>query len=179
MRVRLCIRSSRDTGPVTPKGTFHQANWHPVTWISHMIDVQLFGPKAGAHLLVSVTLHALNSALLFVFLRLATGSRWRSAVIAALFAVHPMHVESVAWVSERKDTLSTLFFLLCLIAYTLYVQSGSRRAYAFAVVALALGLMAKPMLVTTPCVLLLLDFWPLQRIDRGTLKRRVLEKVPF
>ena len=157
----------------------HQANWHPLTWISHMIDVQLFGPKAGAHLLVSVALHALNSALVFLFFSIATRSQWRSAVIAALFAVHPMHVESVAWVSERKDTLSTFFFLLCLIAYTLYVRRGSRRAYACAVAALALGLMAKPMLVTTPFVLLLLDFWPFERIDLGNLKQRLLEKVPF
>ena len=157
----------------------HQANWHPVTWISHMIDVQLFGPKAGAHLLVSVTLHALNSALVFLFFLLATRSRWRSAVIAALFAVHPLHVESVAWISERKDTLSTLFFLLCLIAYTLYVQRGSRRAYAGAVAALAVGLMAKPMLVTTPFVLLLLDFWPFARIDGVNMTQRVLEKAPF
>src|SRR6266480_1897394 len=97
--------------------TFHQANWHPLTWISHMIDVQLFGSNAGAHLLVSVALHALNSALLFLFLSMATGAQWRSAAVAALFAVHPMHVESVAWVSERKDTLSTLFFLSCLLAY--------------------------------------------------------------
>lgn len=157
----------------------HQANWHPLTWISHMIDVQLFGPNAGPHLLVSVTLHALNAVLVFLFFNLATRSQWRSAVMAALFAVHPMHVESVAWVSERKDTLSTLFFLLCLIAYTLYVRRGSRPAYAGAVAALALGLMAKPMLVTTPFVLLLLDFWPFQRIDRANVMPRLLEKVPF
>ncbi len=127
----------------------YQANWHPLTWISHMIDVQLFGPNAGAHLLVSVFLHALNSTLLFLFLYIATGAQWRGAVVAALFAVHPMHVESVAWVYERKDTLSTLFFLLCLVTYTLYVKKHSRVAYGLSIAALALGLMAKPMLVTS------------------------------
>jgi tetratricopeptide (TPR) repeat protein len=157
----------------------HQANWHPLTWISHMVDVQLFGPSPGALLMVSVTLHALNSALLFLFLNLATGSKWRSATVAALFAVHPMHVESVAWMSERKDTLSTIFFLLCLVAYTIYVKRGWRPAYGLAIAALALGLMAKPMVVTTPFILLLLDFWPFQRIDRDTARQRLMEKIPF
>ena len=157
----------------------YQANWHPLTWISHMIDAQLFGPNAGAHLLVSVALHALNSALLFLLLYIATGAQWRSAVVAALFAVHPMHVESVAWVSERKDTLSTLFFFSCLGCYAFYVKKHSRVAYGLSIAALAVGLLAKPMLVTTPFVLLLLDFWPFGRLDRATIRQRAIEKVPF
>jgi len=157
----------------------HAGYWLPLTWISHMIDVQLFGRNAGAHLLVSVTLHAINCVLLFLFLRLATGAVWRGAIVAALFAVHPLHVESVAWISERKDTLSTLFFLLSLLAYTRYVRAASWRAYAASVVALAFGLMAKPMLVTTPFVLLLLDYWPFDRFQRSNLRRVLAEKVPF
>lgn len=157
----------------------HAGNWHPLTWISHMLDVELFGPNAGALLLMNVALHVVNCALLFLFLWFATGALGRSAVVAALFAVHPLHVESVAWVAERKDTLSALFFLLCLLAYTAYVLKKSRRAYAASVAALALGLLAKPMLVTAPFVLLLLDEWPFHRIDRTNWKQRVVEKVPF
>ena len=156
----------------------HAWYWLPLTWISHMLDVQLFGVDAGAHLLVSATLHAINCALLLIFLQRATGSFWRSSIVAALFAVHPLHVESVAWIAERKDTLSTLFFLLCLIAYTRYVQRQSRAAYAGSVIALALGLMAKPMLVTTPFVLLLLDYWPFGRFTAGTARKLIIEKLP-
>ena len=141
-----------------------------------MVDIQIFGPDAGAHLLVSVVFHALNCALLFLFLSKVTSAPWRSAAVAALFAVHPLHVESVAWVSERKDTLSALFFLLCLIAYARYVLKRSRASYAASIVLLAIGLMAKPMLVTTPLVLLLLDYWPFRRTD---VKRALLEKIPF
>ena len=154
----------------------HAAYWIPLTWISHMTDVQLFGRDAGVQLLVSVSLHAINSALLFLFLRQATGSIWRSAAVAALFAVHPMHVESVAWISERKDTLSTLFFLLCLLAYSHYVLRRSRAAYVTGVAALAIGMLAKPMLVSTPVVLLLLDYWPFRRAN---LRKLVIEKIPF
>lgn len=165
----------------------HAAYWIPLTWISHMVDVQLFGRDAGAQLLVSVTLHAINSALLFLFLRKATGSLWRSATVAALFAVHPMHVESVAWVSERKDTLSTLFFLLCLLSYSHVARASaragglkpaatSRAAYAASLAALVAGMLAKPMLVSTPIVLLLLDYWPFRR--KG-LRRLLIEKIPF
>ncbi len=157
----------------------HAWYWLPLTWISHMVDVQLFGRNAGAHLLVSVTLHALNSALLFLFLRRATDSVWRSASVAALFAVHPLHVESVAWIAERKDTLSTFLFLLCLVAYERYVRERSRWAYVVSVLALALGLMAKPMLVTTPFVLLLLDYWPFRRLETTGIKKLLIEKVPF
>lgn len=143
--------------------TFHAANWHPLTWLSHMLDVSLFGPAPFAHHLTSVTLHALTAALLFIALRRLTGALWPSAAAAALFGVHPLHVESVAWISERKDVLSGLFFALTLLAYERYARRGG--AYRFLAVALALGLglLAKPMLVTVPFVLLLLDIWPLGR----------------
>jgi Flp pilus assembly protein TadD len=157
----------------------HAGYWLPLTWISHMIDVQLFGRDAGAHLLMNVALHAINCALLFLLLRLATAAVWRSAIVAALFAVHPLHAESVAWISERKDTLSTLFFLLALLAYTRYIRSASRSAYVASVVALAFGLMAKPMLVTAPFILLLLDYWPFDRFQRPNISRLLIEKVPF
>lgn len=155
----------------------HAAYWHPVTWLSHQLDVSLFGTNAGAHLLMSVVLHALNAVLLFLWLRLATGAFWRSSLVAALFALHPLHVESVAWVAERKDVLSALFFLLTLHAYTRWVRTGSRVQYAWSVVALALGLMAKPMLVTAPFALLLLDYWPFQRTKN--LRAILLEKLPY
>jgi protein O-mannosyl-transferase len=154
----------------------HAAYWIPLTWVSHMIDAQIFGRYAGGHLLVSVALHALNCVLVFLFLRLATRAMWRSAGVAALFAVHPLHVESVAWISERKDTLSTLFFLLCLLAYTDYVLRRSRISYVASVAALGTGLLAKPMLVTTPIVLLLLDYWPFQRVN---VRKLLIEKIPF
>ncbi len=143
--------------------TFHVANWHPLTWISHMIDCQLFGTNAGRHLLVNALIHVANTLLVFWFLLRATHARWPSALIAALFALHPLHVESVAWASERKDTLSTFFGLLSLIAYVRYVETCSRKWYAGSAVGLALGLLAKPMLVTWPFVMLLLDYWPLGR----------------
>lgn len=157
----------------------HAGYWIPLTWMSHMLDVQLFGRDAGAHLLVNAALHAVNSALLFLILRSMTGARWRSAAVAALFAVHPLHVESVAWISERKDTLSTFFFLLCILAYARYVLRNSRAAYWLSVIALALGLLAKPMLVTTPLVLLLLDLWPFDRFRRLSYSRLLVEKIPF
>ncbi len=166
--------------------TGHAANWHPVTWLSHMLDVQLFGVAAGAHHLTSLALHTGNTLLLFGLLVLLTGALWRSALVAALFAVHPLHVESVAWVAERKDVLSTFFLMLTLWAYAGFVRySGpaapaagatagrSRRVcYALVLVFFALGLMAKPMLVTLPFVLLLLDVWPLQRLDPATSSSR-------
>jgi Tfp pilus assembly protein PilF len=143
--------------------TFHAANWHPLTWLSHMLDSQIFDLNAGGHLLVNALIHAFNTLLLFLFLRRVTGATWRSAIVAALFALHPLHVESVAWAAERKDTLSTFFGLLSLVAYARYVKKTSWKRYALVAVALALGLMAKPMLVTWPFVLLLLDYWPLRR----------------
>ena len=143
--------------------TFYAGNWHPLTWIAHMIDSQLFGMFAGGHLLVNALIHAANTLLVFWFLLRTTHARWSSALVAALFALHPLHVESVAWASERKDTLSTFFGLLSLIAYMRYAEAPSIRRYAWVAIMLALGLMAKPMLVTWPFVMLLLDYWPLGR----------------
>src|SRR6476469_6831379 len=156
--------------------TFHVANWHPLTWISHMIDCQLFGTNAGRHLLVSTLIHVANTLLVFWFLLRTTRARSPSALVAALFALHPLHVESVAWASERKDTLSTFFGLLSLIAYVRYAEARSIRRYAWVAVMLALGLLAKPMLVTWPFVMLLLDYWPLGRFD-FTSRREVATKV--
>lgn len=159
------------TGGVTWKGivwaftTFYDSNWHPLAWIAHMVDVQLFGLDAGKHLLVNTLIHAANSVLLFLFLTRVTAARWPSAVVAALFALHPLHVESVAWAIERKDTLSTFFGLIALLAYARYAKGPSATRYAQVVLWLALGLMAKPMLVTWPFVMLLLDYWPLRRVE--------------
>jgi tetratricopeptide (TPR) repeat protein len=144
--------------------TFHATNWHPLTWISHMIDCQLFGMDAGRHLLVNALIHVANTLLLFWFLLRTTRARWPSALVAALFALHPLHVESVAWASERKDTLCTFFGLLALIAYVRYAKAPSISRYAWVAIMLALGLLAKPMLVTWPLVMLLLDYWPLGRL---------------
>src|SRR6266536_3352520 len=148
--------------------TFHAGNWHPLTWVAHMIDSQLFGTIAGAHLLVNALIHTANTLLVFWFLLRTTHARWSSALVAALFALHPLHVESVAWASERKDTLSTFFGLLSLIAYVRYAEAPSIRRYAWVAIMLALGLLAKPMLVTWPFVMLLLDYWPLGRFSVAT-----------
>ncbi|HYG36436.1 MAG TPA: tetratricopeptide repeat protein [Clostridia bacterium] len=214
----------------------HASNWHPLTWLSHMLDCQLFGQNAAAHHLVNVAFHIVNTLLLFLVLRRMTGAHWRSAFVAALFALHPLHVESVAWISERKDVLSTLFFLLTLWAYTRYavgekarfvelespklkpehrtastgrakernkkeeagdhgaqnvnggVQDETRRwlYYGLALAFFALGLMSKPMLVTVPFLLLLLDYWPLGRLQfvwpgmaAKDYLRLIAEKIPF
>src|SRR5947207_2596243 len=156
--------------------TFHATNWHPLTWISHMIDCQLFGMNPGRHLLVNALIHVANTLLVFWFLLRTTHARWLSALVAALFAFHPLHVESVAWASERKDTLSTFFGLLSLIAYVRYAEAPSIRRYAWTAITLALGLLAKPMLVTWPFVMLLLDYWPLRRFEI-TSRREVATKV--
>jgi protein O-mannosyl-transferase len=158
-------------GGLTLKGigwaftTFHAANWHPLTWVSHMVDSQVLGLNAGGHLFVNALIHVSNTLLLFFFLKRITGASWRGAMVAALFALHPLHVESVAWTAERKDTLSTFFGLLCLLAYARYVEKPSRKKYALVAIWLALGLMAKPMLVSWPFVLLLLDYWPFRRLE--------------
>jgi tetratricopeptide (TPR) repeat protein len=152
--------------------TFYATNWHPITWISHMIDCQFFGMNAGRHLLVNALIHTANTMLLFCLLLRTTRARWPSALVAALFALHPLHVESVAWASERKDTLSTFFGLLCLIAYTRYAKAPSTSRYAWVAITLALGLLAKPMLVTWPFVMLLLDYWPLGRLVDPMAKER-------
>lgn len=149
--------------------------WYPATWISHMIDVELWGLRPAGHLLTNVLFHTLNAILLFVALRLLTGSRWRSAMVAMLFAIHPMHVESVAWASERKDTLSTFFALLAILAY----GSRIRRRMLLVAVCMALSLMAKQMYVTLPFVLLLLDVWPLRRTERESWSSLLIEKVPL
>jgi tetratricopeptide (TPR) repeat protein len=170
--------------------TNEQANWHPLTWLSHQLDCDLFGVNAGGHHLVNLLFHAANTLLVFLFLRGTTGARWRSAFVAALFAWHPLHVESVAWAAERKDVLSTFFWLLTLMTYVRYAglaKSQRPKAKVFYLLALflfALGLMSKPMVVTLPFVLLLLDFWPLQRISDfrfpiSDLTRLLLEKIPF
>jgi len=145
--------------------TFYAGNWHPLTWIAHMIDSQLFGMFAGGHLLVNALIHAANTLLVFWFLLRTTQARWSSALVAALFALHPLHVESVAWAAERKDTLSTFFGLLSLIAYMRYAAAPSIKRYVWVAVTLTLGLLAKSMLVTWPFVMLLLDYWPLGRFD--------------
>lgn len=141
----------------------HVANWHPLTWISHMLDCELFGVWAGGHHLVSALLHAASAVVLLAALLRMTGALWPSGLMAALFAVHPLRVESVAWVAERKDVLSGLFWMLALLAYGSYAHRPAVSRYARVFAALALGLAAKPMLVTLPLVLLLLDFWPLGR----------------
>jgi tetratricopeptide (TPR) repeat protein len=140
------------------------ANWHPLTWLSHMLDVSLFGLEPGFHHLVNLLFHLLNTSLLFLVLKTATGACWRSAFVAALFALHPLHVESVAWIAERKDVLSTFFGLLAIGAYCRYTQRPGWRKFLPVAIFFSLGLMAKPMLVTLPLVLLLMDFWPLGRL---------------
>ena len=155
-------------------------NWHPLTWLSHMLDGQLFGAWAGGHHLSSVVLHAANSILLYFVLKRLTGAVWPSAVVAALLAVHPLHVESVAWVSERKDVLSVFFLLLALLAYARYTARPGALRYAAVAALLVLGLASKPMVVTAPFLLLLLDWWPLGRLRWGeTAGRCLLEKVPL
>ncbi len=146
--------------------TGHGANWHPLTWLSHQLDVELFGLEAGAHHRTSAVLHALNAALCFLALCALTGARGKSALVAAFFALHPLRVESVAWVSERKDLLAASCAFGCLWAYASHARRGGRARLGLCLALFALGLLAKPMLVTLPGVLLLLDVWPLQRFFR-------------
>jgi len=172
--------------------TGHAANWHPITWLSLMLDCQLFGTNPGWMHLINLLLHIVNTLLLFTVLKKMTGSLWPSAFVAAAFALHPMHVESVAWIAERKDVLSTLFWLLTMATYLAYICRPVAFRYALTLVLFALGLMAKPMLVTLPFVLLLLDYWPLGRFAapravktatipdrRRVLYRIIIEKVPL
>ncbi len=151
-------------------------NWAPLTLLSHMLDCQLFGMESGMHHLMNVLFHMLATLLLYATLKRATGARWPSALVAFLFALHPMHVESVAWVSERKDVLSALFCFLALYAYVRYAESPSPRWYAMVAVAFCLGLMSKPMLVTFPFTLLLFDLWPLRRAE---FPKMVWDKIPL
>ncbi|MBI4423733.1 MAG: glycosyltransferase family 39 protein [Elusimicrobia bacterium] len=153
--------------------------WQPLTWLSNMADCQLYGVEPWGHHLTSLLLHGASAALLFAFLYLATGAAWKAALASCLFALHPMRVESVAWAAERKDVLSVFFWLLTCLAYWRYVQRPSRRSYGAALLYYALALMSKPMVVTLPLVLLLLDYWPLGRLSRSTAGARALEKLPF
>jgi tetratricopeptide (TPR) repeat protein len=166
----------------------YASNWHPLTWISHMLDCQLFGLSPTGHHLVNLLFHMANTILLFLLLTRMTGCLWRSAFVAALFGLHPLHVESVAWVAERKDVLSTLFWMLTMWAYLHYAQSPKPTRYLLVVLAFTLGLMAKPMLVTLAFVLLLLDWWPLGRLAREkggqgdharSWRKLVWEKIPL
>ncbi len=164
--------------------SFHAANWHPLTWLSHMADVSLFGADAGAHHLVSLALHAASTLVLFQLLRALTGSFWRSAAVAALFAVHPVQVESVAWVAERKTVLAGLLGLLAVREYLRHLARPATRSSAGVAVLLALGLLAKPMLVILPLILLLLDWWPLGRFGRRAVtaagaRALIVEKAPL
>jgi protein O-mannosyl-transferase len=160
--------------------TQHSDNWVPLTTLSHMLDYQLFGPNAGDHHLTNVLLQAAAAILLFLALRQMTGFLWRSAFIAAVFAIHPLRVESVAWISERKDVLSGVFFMLTLWAYVRYVRSSKPLGWYLATLfCLILALLSKPSVVTLPFVLLLLDYWPLKRFNATTLKRLLLEKIPL
>jgi Tfp pilus assembly protein PilF len=169
--------------------TFYAANWHPLTWLSHMVDYGLYGLRPAGHHLSSLVFHIINTLLLFFLLRAMTRSLWKSAFVAALFALHPLHVESVAWVSERKDVLSTFFMLLSLLWYASYARTRKGPAYWAAFVSFACGLMAKPMVVTLPFVMLLLDFWPFARLcpavdkiptsSKNRLLPLLVEKTPF
>jgi tetratricopeptide (TPR) repeat protein len=177
--------------------TGYAANWHPLTWLSMMLDIQLFGTNAGGYHMTGLLLHIITTLLLFSVLKHMTGAVWRSAVVAGLFALHPLHVESVVWISERKDVLSAVFWMLTMMAYGYYARNPGKIRYILTLLLFALGLMAKPMLVSLPFVLLLLDYWPLERFQFGRniknfkrkkqkftnaqarLSRLILEKVPF
>src|SRR6266480_5426954 len=167
----------------------YTTNWHPLTIISHMIDCQFFDLKAGGHHFTNVLLHTIAAVLLFFWLRNITGRFWSSAFVTALFAIHPLRVESVAWIAERKDVLSAVFFFLTLGAHLRYTRARSFGRYLTTSILFACGLMSKPMLVTTPVVLLLLDYWPLNRGQRTevsghkpesvTWRKLIVEKLPL
>ena len=169
--------------------SLRQANWHPLTWLSHILDWQCFGDWAGGHHVISVAIHAINAVVLYLVLRRMTRAIWPSAMVAALFALHPLHVESVAWVAERKDVLSTMFGLLGLGAYVRYAEQPGAKRYLVVVFCYALGLLAKPMLVTLPLVFLLIDYWPLRRFSVAAgggghgfwlaARRLAIEKIPL
>lgn len=169
--------------------SLENSNWHPVTWLSHMLDCDIYGLTPAGHHLTNIIFHAANTVLLFILFYYTTRKYWNSMFLAVLFALHPLHVQSVAWVAERKDLVSGLFWTLTLLAYSSYARSPGRLKYAAALAAYAVGLMAKPMLVTLPFVMLLWDFWPLDRIhiagdsDKGvsirTMRRLLVEKIPF
>ena len=151
------------------------ANWFPLTWLSHMLDVELYGLRAGGHHVTNVAIHIITTLLLFGLLKKITGDRWPSAFVAFAFGLHPLHVESVAWIAERKDVLSGLFYILSLWAYVRWVAKRSWTRYALILIAFACGIMSKPMIVTMPFAALLLDYWPLHRLSR----KSVMEKIPL
>jgi hypothetical protein len=157
----------------------HEANWHPLTWLAHMLDCQLFGLDPRGHHLMNLLFHTLNTLLLFFLLGRLSGALWRSAAVALLFALHPLHVESVAWVAERKDLLAALFWLLALRAYLRYAANPGRGRYLAVLGLFGVGLLAKPMVVTLPLILLLLDWWPLGRAGSVPLRRLLMEKLPL
>jgi hypothetical protein len=160
--------------------TFHASNWHPLTWLSHELDCQLFGRSPFEPHLVNAAIHAINTSLLFVVLVLCTGRRWPSAFCAAFFGWHPLRVESVAWIAERKDVLSVFFLLLALLAYLRYANRPALTTYSLVFLSLTLGLLAKPMLVMAPVLLLLLDYWPLNRLSNAaSLGVLFIEKIPM
>src|SRR5437588_10337700 len=173
------------TSGLTPQGIIyafsgrHGRNWHPLTTLSHMLDCQLWGVRAGGHHFTNVVFHTIAVVLLFLVLKQLTGAIWQSAFVAALFAIHPLRVESVAWISERKDVLSGVFFMLTLGAYARYARYPSFGRYLTVSILFALGLMSKSMLVTVPFVLLLLDYWPLNRFTKRSSRQLILEKVPL
>jgi protein O-mannosyl-transferase len=157
----------------------HSQNWHPLTTISHMLDCQVFGLNAGAHHLVNVFWHSIAAVMLFIVLTQMTGSIWPSAFVATVFAIHPLRVESVAWIAERKDVLSGAFFMVTLFAYFNWTRRPTLGRYLMLSIPFACGLMSKPMVVTTPFVLLLLDYWPLNRFGKSTLAKLLVEKIPL
>lgn len=162
--------------------TLFASNWQPLTWLSLMLDYKMYGTSAGGYHVTNVLLHLVNTLLLFFIFGRMTGRLWQSGFVAALFAVHPLHVESVAWVMARKDVLSTMFWLLTMGAYAYYADKPSLKRYVWVVIAFGLGLMSKPMLVTLPFILLLLDYWPLRRLQGGAFiagRRLILEKMPL
>jgi tetratricopeptide (TPR) repeat protein len=159
--------------------SLHASNWHPLTWLSHMLDVELYGLEPGGHHMTSVMLHAINAVLLLLALGVLTGRFWPALTVALLFAVHPLRVESVAWVAERKDLLAGLFWMLTLLAYGLWARRRGAVRYGLVLACFVLGLTAKPMLVTLPFVLLLLDVWPLRRTEAETVRALLVEKLPL
>ncbi len=184
--------------PVTSKSILdafmdiHTGNWHPLTMLSHLLDWQLFGVNAGGHHWTSLIIHVFNTVLLFLLFQILTGALWRSAFIAALFAIHPINMESVAWIAERKNVLSTFFWILTMLCYVWYVKAPGWTRYLTVLICFIFGLMCKPMLVTLPFVLLLLDFWPLNRMtilagqnqSAGSVQKArtsflILEKIPL
>jgi protein O-mannosyl-transferase len=181
----LVVRGLSTEGIIDAFTHTHARNWHPLTTLSHMLDCQLYGLNAGGHHLTNVILHTISVLLLFLVLKQMTGGLWQSAFVAALFAIHPLHVESVAWIAERKDVLSAVFFMLTLAAYARYARAPSPARYLLVALLFAFGLMSKPMLVTLPFVLLLLDYWPLGRLGDqksevgSRLRRLITEKVPL